>query len=582
MATALETQARPAKRPLMSKEEMLRFLDFVDELESETEHVLPCRAIDPYYRMTLYLMRQHLEAKTVTITSLAAASAVPYATAMRRIDQMIDQGLIIRRPRTRSGKTFSLHPSQMLIDAWYDYARRVRRIVSKSGVAIEPASMHDYYFGRSYLKARIIPPPSPLAEPLNLVPPLRILVHADPTLLSMEALSRQLEQLLASHIRFRALSIDRLREEGLANAGLNESRYDIIAANLPWIGEFAEKGILRPLDELIDPEAIDIGDFHPVGWNACRWKDRQYGIPIQTTSELLFYREDLFEAHGLGPPETAEDVLAVARRLHKPHAGLRGIAWNAARGTPMGHTFIQVMAAFGQPVINLSACADGFDVQNIEGENYRPMIDSEAGCATAEYLRELSNYSPLNILTMSWYERIKAYSRGEVAMTYGWSQRSPYFELDENSPAYHHTGFLPHPRGPKGRNIAPVGGFLLGIPTNIEKKRLAGIWKVLQLLTSPETIKLYALNGSLVSPRFSVSADPEVRAQSRVIGAVDDMARQGELQLWPRPPIPEMADLIAICGEEMHDMCRGLKSPGDAVAIAQNRADALMRAHGHY
>ena len=35
---------------------------------------------------------------------------------------------------------------------------------------------------------------------------------------------------------------------------------------------------------------------------------------------------------------------------------------------------------------------------------------------TAEYLRELLHYSPSNILSMAWYERIAAYSRGEVAM----------------------------------------------------------------------------------------------------------------------------------------------------------------------
>jgi len=46
--------------------------------------------------------------------------------------------------------------------------------------------------------------------------------------------------------------------------------------------------------------------------------------------------------------------------------------------------------------------------------------------------------------------------------------------------------------------------------------------------------------------------------------------------------VPEITDIIAIAGEEMHDTLLGEKSVKAALANAQNRADALMRAHGHY
>jgi multiple sugar transport system substrate-binding protein len=99
---------------------------------------------------------------------------------------------------------------------------------------------------------------------------------------------------------------------------------------------------------------------------------------------------------------------------------------------------------------------------------------------------------------------------------------------------------------------------------------------------SAEAAKLYIVNGSLVCPRFSVSADTDVHALSNMVSVVDRMAQLGQLQFWPRPPAPEIADIITICGEEMHDMCRGLKTVNAALAAAQNRADRLMRAHGHY
>ncbi len=585
MAETREVPPKLAAPPpvVLDRQEMLRFLAFIEAMDDEALGILPLLQTDACFRMTLFLMRQHLQARLTTVTSLAAASGVPYATAMRRIEEMVEAGLIVRRPRTKTGKSFSLHPSRPLIDAAYDYARRIKRVIGKAFGLPGPATgLQDYYFGGSYLAARIIPPPAVREVPLALIEPLRILVHADPTFMAMDNLKRQLEQGFGVAIQNRALSIDRLRLEGLKNSEAKASRYDIIAIDLPWVGEFAAKGALLPLDALIEAEGVHGSDFHPPSWQGCRYRDQQWAVPIQTTPEIFFYREDVFAAAGLAPPTTTDAVLDAARRLHRPGQGLRGIAWNAARGTPMGHSFLMIMSAFGRPVLDLDPIGEEYDAQALEGERRRPMIDSEAGRRTAEYLLELLDLAPLNILTMSWFERIRAYAKGEVAMAYGYTLLAPYFVHDPASPAHGRTGFLPHPRGPGGANIAPVGGYALGIPANLAPERREAAWQALVTLTSSEACKAYMLNGSLVSPRFSVSADPEVRALSPLIETIEGMAHAGQLQYWPRPPAPEISDVISICGEELHDMCRGLKSLDQALTDAQNRADRLMRAHGHY
>lgn len=580
-AHATRTRQASHAASYLTREEMLVFLDFLDAIDDEAEKGLPFKSPDPHQKIITYLMRRHLEARLTTVTTLAFAAGVPYATAMRRIGEMIDKGFIIQRPRTKTGKSFSLHPSPQLIEAWTDYARRMKRLVGRT-MGLGDAASDDYYFGGSYLAARIIPLPAVLSRPLGITPPLDILVHADPTFMAMDHLKRQFEQMLGLPIRFRALSIDRLRLGALENAARERSAYDIIAVDMPWIGEFAAKGVLSPLDRLVEEGAVHASDFHSASWRSCFFGGRQWSIPIQTTPELLFYRTDLFEEAGIDPPETAEAVLAAARALHKPQRGMRGIAWNAARGTALGHTVMMVMAAFGQPVLNLRPLSAGFDADELEGEHMRPCILSDAGRESAEYLRALLDVSPLEILTMSWYERVVAYGSGKVAMAYGYTLLAPFFELDPDRPAHGRTGYLPHPTGPSGSPIAPLGGYVLGVPANLPADRRPAVEQALALLTSAEACKLYMLNGSLVTPRFSVGADPEVRALSPLVGAVDAMARGGLLQHWPRPPAAEISEVIAICGEEFHDMLRGLVSIEDALLRAQNRADALMRANGHY
>jgi multiple sugar transport system substrate-binding protein len=54
------------------------------------------------------------------------------------------------------------------------------------------------------------------------------------------------------------------------------------------------------------------------------------------------------------------------------------------------------------------------------------------------------------------------------------------------------------------------------------------------------------------------------------------MSWREELQFWPRPPAPQIAEIIQICGEELHAMLRGVCSPREALRKAQARADLLM------
>lgn len=90
------------------------------------------------------------------------------------------------------------------------------------------------------------------------------------------------------------------------------------------------------------------------------------------------------------------------------------------------------------------------------------------------------------------------------------------------------------------------------------------------------------MNGSLASPRVSVSTDPDIRALSPMIGAVDAFNRQGLFRMWPRPPAPLISEVIAIAGDEIHNLLSGMKTLQRALSDAQNRADRIMRSQGFY
>ncbi len=559
--------------------ETVRIIDFLSGLTAETRTVLPVSKGQRELFIILELVRNHFTGRLTTMATLTAASGLSYGTAVRAIEEMLASGLIAKRQRTGTGKSFSLHPSTELLRRFQLFARAARRLGEAAFRTKTPTGRRPR--PASAAADAIIPPPTVLERKLDLSRGLRMLVHADPTFMVMNALKRQFEMILGVPIQSKALSIDRLRSEIVANGELKVSQYDIVAVDLPWFGDMVSRNRLMPLDGLMQTSGLDTGDFIPDAILSSQSRGRQYGIPVVTTAELLVYRSDLLASAGLSPPRTLAETLAAARRLHAPERGLYGLAWNGGRGTALGHTFMTVMAAHGQPIVDLPRTRTDFDVERAAGERLRPMFLSPEARAAAEFLKDLLEVSPPDILSMNWYDRARSFASGAAVMAYSHSLLAHLFELDETSPAHRKTGYLPHPVAMTGRPVSPLGGYALAIPANIMPERIPAVWTALTTLTSANAAKLYVTNGSLASPRFSVSKDPEVTAMSPMIAAVDKLARTGVLRMWPRPPLPGISAVIAIAGEEIHDMLRGLKSTQAALADAQQRAHAAIEARGY-
>lgn len=557
--------------PQRVRDEQVRFAEFVDRLHSDSESILELSAGQREMRIILHLVTSHFDGNLVTGSSLAAASGMTYGTALRAIGELTRRGMIVRRERTESGRSHSLHPSSELLKRWRQFAFRGEGLMKSALRREQPVRARRGLPGDA-----VLPPPAVLTSKLQLGKGLRVLVHSDPTFMAMQNLKRQFEMILGTRIESRAHSIDRLREEMIRNSERAVSMYDIVAVDLPWIGEMAEEGRLLPLDRLLEDSGFDQSDIYSDALASSRWKGRQYGVPIMVSGELLVYRTDLLEEAGLAPPRTTDELLEVARALHQPAAGRAGIAWNGDRGTPLGHTVLMLMAAFGQPVFDLPRTEEGFDYAAVEGASLRPMFDSEAAARTAEFLLSLRELAPPDVLRMAWYDRAKAFAEGRAAMAYSHSLLASVYELDRSSPAYRKIGYSAHPTFADSHPIVPMGGYSLAIPSNIAARRVDAVWQALQAMTTASAAKLYMTNGSLASPRRSVSLDPEVAALSPMIAAVDEMEGQGYLKMWPRAPLPGIADVMAIAGEEFHDMLLEKKTRAEATRAAQRRAvDAL-------
>ena len=80
--------------------------------------------------------------------------------------------------------------------------------------------------------------------------------------------------------------------------------------------EFVDAKVIEPLDERLGQDFL--GNFVKASLDAMRVEGRLMGMPYFLDPRGMFYRTDLFDQAGLKPPETWDDVIQAAQKLHNP------------------------------------------------------------------------------------------------------------------------------------------------------------------------------------------------------------------------------------------------------------------------
>jgi multiple sugar transport system substrate-binding protein len=562
----------------MNDYEILRVIDFIERTRRPFGNAMPVSDEEPVWNIVAHLIKSEIKGQVVTASALAQVSRTPYSTSRRLIARLIEHGHVVRKPRSRTGKTFSLHPSPEITRAFVDYAAQIKTLLAET-VGARPATEDEkeYYFGGT-------PRVSPIAPPLSLVEKrysenveLRFLLSDDNYFSAMRNMWVDFRNNFASRRNFEHLPLPNLYQRAIENSAQRISRYDVITVNMPWVGEFASKGLIRPIGDMLKRAGVDRSDFHHGIWSTGVWNGAEYGVPIYCTIHVLTARQDLFQEKGLPYPSTFDDVLAAGKAFHAPSAGRFGIVWDGQRGVACAHSFMFFMGACGSPIVSLRQAGQTFTLEGTKPEEIIPLIESDAGRATLDYMHRLADISPPNILDLAWDRSLEVFLAGRSAMAYCQTMRAARFEYDVQSAVRRRVDYLPHPAGPQGNHGSPICGYVLAVPTNLPEERVELAVQAIAWMTSREAMKAHVKNGFPIVPRFAISADPEAAASSPIVQFVDRLARRNLLHSWQRPPLPQYSSVEHVLGEEIHDALSGTKSDKAALRDASARIERLLR-----
>ncbi len=559
----------------MNELELLRVIEYLERMRGPYRALFPMADEDPVWNILAHLVKSHLRGDLVTISALATVANVPYATALRRINKMLDEGHIERR--RRGPKTFSLHPSQRTLEAFLSYAQHIKSLLAQvMGVRPAGEEADDYYIGGSRLEAQLAPPQT-LSRRRSEGGRLRFLLHEDNCFASLQNLWADFRANRGSRRDFDLYPLPELYRRARENAAKPVSDYDVIVLNTPWLGEFVEAGRIRRAEPFLYYSGIDSLDFDPRVWATGRWKGRQEAVPAFSSIELLAARSDLINEAGLPTPRTFADVIEVGRALHAPRRGFFGVTWNGRRGMPMASTFAFKIACCGGAVLQTPRGRSDWSIGDVDPREIAVGVDSEAGREALDHLQQMLAISPPDVLDLDWNSSLNIFMGGNAAMAYCWSMRAARFEYDMRSRVKRRVQYLPQAAGAKGANVTPLGGFLLAVPANLPEARVEAAFEAIRWMTSREAIQTHIRTGFPVLPRFSMSADPEMAAGSPVVHAVNELARRDLLQTWQRAPLPQYIAIETVLGDEIHAALRGDKPPSAALRDAQGAIEGILK-----
>lgn len=302
----------------MNEYEMQRVIRFLKRTRQPYLALVPSAEPDATWSIVTHLIESEITGAPVTLSTLVSVAQISHATGLRRIHRMIDDGVILKRCRTRTGKSFTLHPSPALIAQFEEYARQMKSLLAETFGRVSASEENDYYFGG--ISERSAREPLPGEEDR-----LRFLLHDDNYFASMRNMWVDFRSNRASRRDFEMCVLPELHARLAANAAAPVSAFDVVTINFPWLSEFAARGALYRIGRLARPDDIHCEDFHPVVWSTGLWQQSHYAMPIYVTVEVLATRGDLFDEAGLPPPRSFDEVIAAGRALHTPAKDRFGI-----------------------------------------------------------------------------------------------------------------------------------------------------------------------------------------------------------------------------------------------------------------
>lgn len=392
------------------------------------------------------------------------------------------------------------------------------------------------------------------------------------------SLQLQFEALTGVKLRFEKVPPAQIRQKAVLDLASKTGTFATHAADPMYYALYSANKWIEPLNSyladasLTDPAWFNADDILKAWREANSIDGKLLGMPYDGEVTVQVYRTDLYQAKGLKPAETYEQLLENAKALTNPADKVYGLALRGLAGAGQNmYIYPSLLRGFGGSWFKSGA----IDVAS-----------PEAAAALAWYVDALARYAPPAVRNWNWPDIADAFSQGAVATYIDAHSSAAVINNPEKSKVVGKIGFARWPKGPAGKRVTSIWNWGFPINAALSDKAKKATWLFIQWATCAETqartswkfagpAKRSGLN------RLSLWRSPDFAASMKGAGdnflqaALDSLEQDTDVDWRPRvPQWPAIGDTMATA---VQSALVGEKKPADALAEAQARIQQILK-----
>ncbi|MFE4577069.1 sugar ABC transporter substrate-binding protein [Streptomyces chartreusis] len=323
---------------------------------------------------------------------------------------------------------------------------------------------------------------------------------------------------------------------------------DVVQMGGTYLGEFADMGVLEP----VDTKTFKEGDFFPAAWQQGSYDGETYGVPWYVDTRVLFYRTDLADKAGIKKAPATMAELRSAAQAYQEKAGAKWGLSVQPRGLDTVQSFYPFLFSAGGAIVD---------------------DDGKAVVNSPSAVKALENYGSFFKKGLSdkgvqpGYDVTKDFNTGSVAMFFG----GPWFTglLDDNYPDLQGKWAIA-PVPADQASVSMAGGSSLAVSADSDHKAAA------------KELVSYLTDAKGQADWFERTKDLPANKAAWESG---DLAGDPALQIWRKqmdtarstPSQPKLTEITSKVDAAIESVTQGKSTAKAALDKAQSEIEGLVQ-----
>ena len=349
----------------------------------------------------------------------------------------------------------------------------------------------------------------------------------------------------------------------------NGEPVDIISLDQIWLGEFAERGLLKNLTADFEQWGR-MGDLYEANLDGCVYNNTLYALWLWTDIRGMWYWKDMLQEAGVDPEslKTWDGYISAALRLNEVFEKEDGVTQalhllGTSYDVDMWYPYLWML---GGEILELR---EGHPTKDVY---WFPSYNSSEGVRAMEFLKQQVDAGIKPQKEHYWGAEFA--NRTFAVMIEG-SWMPLYFPKESWPTLEQQIGFIP--MFPVPNQTIPtssmMGGWQLAIPSTSQNSDLA--WELITIMAEPEILGPFLQQYVYLPTQHVLGEGPSSQPLKQSVPFFEEM-----VSMIPyggsRPTIPEYPEIAEHIHQVIQQVYNGSASPEDALNLAAAKsADSL-------